>query len=248
MANPQPTEFTKISNELMEHFSMLSLSPNEWKIIWAVLRKTYGWNRKEDCISFSQFEEITNLSRPNVSRAIKSLVAKQLLVVAKQLPSNRYGIQKDWEKWQGGSYTATSSRLATRVVVTQLPELVATQLPTKEIKEIITKENNIDAKASGNEPEFLFWTEKIGTKIRTKFEENIKAAHRLKEKLTRDEFIRAIETVRIARADAYAGKLLHTTGNYIQLEKNLEAVEAYRLGLEERSHFNKANRKKVVSI
>jgi hypothetical protein len=37
-------------------------------------------------------------------------------------------------------------------------------------------------------------------------------------------------------------------GNYIQLEKHIEAVEAYRIGIENRNNFEKATRKQVVSI
>ena len=101
------------------------------------------------------------------------------------------------------------------------------------------KLNTTNAPALGDEPEFIFWTEKTGTTIRAKFDENIKAAHRLKEKLTAHEFVRAIETIRLVRADSHAGRFLHVIGNYIQLEKNIEAIEAYRKGIEERPGFEK---------
>jgi hypothetical protein len=37
-------------------------------------------------------------------------------------------------------------------------------------------------------------------------------------------------------------------GNYIQLEKHIEAVEAYRVGIENRGNFEKATSKRIVSV
>lgn len=118
----------------------------------------------------------------------------------------------------------------------------------KDSKEIQNTIKPLEAKASGNEPEFTFWTSKTGTTIRGKYDENIKAAHRLKDSLGGEKFTRAVETIRIVRADAHAGRFLHVIGNYIQLEKNIEAIEAYRQGVEDRPNFDIVNRKKMVSI
>jgi len=176
MANPQTENgHTKIANELMEAFCKLKLSPNESQIVWCVLRKTYGWHKTEDSISLTQFQEATKLSRANVCRAIKKLVSKQLLLVAKQLPANSYKLQKDWEKWVSSSYSASSSHLATTLVAKQRLALVAKQRHTKEsIKETIqkklvskdTKENPIEYGNPQINSCIKFWEEKLGaTKI-----------------------------------------------------------------------------------
>lgn len=107
--------------------------------------------------------------------------------------------------------------------------------------------NYIAANATGEEAEFSFWTEKTGTHIRTKFDENIKAAHRLRKTLSNDQFIRAVETIRIVRADRHAGRFLQVIGNYIQLEKNLESIEAYRAGIEDRPQFDTALPKNQIA-
>ena len=104
--------------------------------------------------------------------------------------------------------------------------------------EIIISEQNFS-----NSKELLYWQEKVGTSIRTKHKENIAAAKRLKEMLGGADLTRAIETVRIVRADKYAGKALHMIGNYIQLEKNIELIENYRAGLEDRPAFDKSTTK-----
>jgi len=46
-----------------------------------ILRKTYGYNKKTDSISLSQFVKATGINRGNTARAIKSLVSKNLVYV-----------------------------------------------------------------------------------------------------------------------------------------------------------------------
>ncbi len=61
-----------------------------------MVRKTYGFGKKTDRISLSQFQLGTDLSRPTVIKTIKNLLLKNMLVKG---PLLLYGIQKDWEKW-----------------------------------------------------------------------------------------------------------------------------------------------------
>lgn len=129
MANPQPDKFTRISNELMEEFSKINLSSYETRVLMAILRKTYGWQKKEDWISFSQFRELTNLLDPHISRSLKKLVSRKIVTHTGKL----FGLNKDYEQWQ------KLPKLVSGVTQTgkkKLPKLV----DTKESKETITKE------------------------------------------------------------------------------------------------------------
>lgn len=102
MANPQKERgFTAIANEIVDKFCRYRLSGEEWLVLWVILRKTYGWNKKEDKISLSQFSVMTDMKRPSVVRAIKKLVAKELLTVNKEATSfgNMYRFNKDFDKW-----------------------------------------------------------------------------------------------------------------------------------------------------
>lgn len=137
--NPQKEDgYVAIANKIMDKLSQLYLAPNEWRILMFVLRKTWGWNKKEDKISLSQFQEGTNISRPNVVDAIKSLVAKGILVVNKKGFINVYSFNKFYTKWTS-SHTTTSSQGDTRVVAKGIPKLVAKGIPTKDNKPSIQK-------------------------------------------------------------------------------------------------------------
>ncbi len=97
MANPQKENgFTSIANEIMEALSKIRLSSYEMRVLFAILRKTYGWNKKRDRISFSQFRELTNLRDPHISRSLKKLLNRSIVTQIGKL----YGLQKDYTKWK----------------------------------------------------------------------------------------------------------------------------------------------------
>jgi phage replication O-like protein O len=72
--------FTKINNKLLEYIISSNLTSGEYKILLLVLRKTIGFGKKEDWISYTQFQKITGKDRGSVWRAIEKLVAKKILV------------------------------------------------------------------------------------------------------------------------------------------------------------------------
>lgn len=102
MANPQIEDgYLKIANELSEQFARYRISGEEWQIIWVILSKTYGWNKKMDAVSLSQFSELTGIKRSNAIRALNKLVSKKILLSLKNETTspNLYGFNKNYEEW-----------------------------------------------------------------------------------------------------------------------------------------------------
>ena len=101
MANPQKENgFTPIASELVEALAKVNLSAYESRVLWALLRKTYGWHKKADRISRSQFAEITKLDPRHISRTLSNLVSRKIII--KKAVSPRaviYSIQKDYTLW-----------------------------------------------------------------------------------------------------------------------------------------------------
>lgn len=91
--------FVGINNENAEQFAKLHLSGNEWQVLWVVLRKTWGWQKKDDAISLTQFQKHTNLSRPSIKEAIDKMVGKKVLVVSKDGYINKYSFNKLYNQW-----------------------------------------------------------------------------------------------------------------------------------------------------
>jgi phage replication O-like protein O len=95
MASPQPDQFTKLSSELLDAMCFLQLSGSEWSFVHAVIRKTYGYNKKEDWVTNTQIMAMTGLGKERVSEAKKKLL--ELNIVTEK--RNKISIQKDYEKW-----------------------------------------------------------------------------------------------------------------------------------------------------
>lgn len=107
MNNPQVEDgFVRICTEIVEAFAKSRFTPAESRILWAVLRFTYGWNRKKDQITISKFCVTTGLSKRDVCRATKSLVDRNILLRTLEgrglHTKSTYWINKDASKWQEG--------------------------------------------------------------------------------------------------------------------------------------------------
>jgi phage replication O-like protein O len=100
MANPQLEEgHTKIANEIVEKLCTVNLTSHESRILWCILRKTYGWNKKSDRISYSQFQESTGIDRRHVGRSLASLRNRNIITCTGQGYSLEYGLQKNYDLW-----------------------------------------------------------------------------------------------------------------------------------------------------
>ena len=142
MASPDTNGgFTRIANELIDTFCRYRLSGEEWLVLWVIIRKTYGFNKKLDAISLGQFSSITGLKRQNVFRAINKLSSKQIIAVIKN--GDRvivsYGLQKDYDGWKPVIKKDDSNQKRLQTVIKKDSELSSKKIPTKD-----NKDNNKD--------------------------------------------------------------------------------------------------------
>jgi phage replication O-like protein O len=153
MANPTlKNGYFCIANELAEQFAKINLHGEEWRILWVLLRKTWGYkkgNRRKDWdwISITQFEEATGMKRANVWRTIQSLLAHKLILKQeKQLKFNQ-----NHNEWVLAHKLMLAHRLTEvlapelQSISSQTNESVSSQTKDKRKKEIYTKERNQEA-------------------------------------------------------------------------------------------------------
>jgi phage replication O-like protein O len=96
MNNPQiENGYTKIANEIIEALMRINLSSYQSRLLWAVFRKTYGFNKKEDWLSNSQIVEMTGLRKQHVSRAKKELIERKIVTST----GNKIQFNKDYSQW-----------------------------------------------------------------------------------------------------------------------------------------------------
>jgi len=96
MANPQLEDgHTQIANEILGALMRIYLPPNQWQVLLCIIRKTYGFKKKVDWIANFQIVEATGLGKTIVSRALKALESRHMII----RNGKTLGFQKNWELW-----------------------------------------------------------------------------------------------------------------------------------------------------
>lgn len=100
-ANPQVEDgYIQIANELMDAIINYHFNNSELKIVLTIIRKTYGWKKKKDQISFSQISRLAKISIRHSQRVIKRLVDDNVLLKEKNGINNILGLNKNYCSWR----------------------------------------------------------------------------------------------------------------------------------------------------
>src|SRR3990167_4622116 len=128
---------TRINNEVLEQLVKRGLLGSEYALIFFVIRKTWGWGKREDFISLTQFERGLEVSRHTVINTIKNLVARKILVKGSTLDKQKiaYRFNKYHNQWLGKDASPVQNKMTTSEAVRL--KLVKRSAHTKET----TKEN-----------------------------------------------------------------------------------------------------------
>lgn len=147
-ASPQlENGYTRIANELYEATMQYSLNGYELRVLHAIIRKTYGFGKKNDYIAFSQITELTKIKKTHVSRTVAALLSYNIVTKL----GNNLGINKNISQWQVTKLGNKKKALnVLPKMVSELPKLVkpVTELGNEKLpkmalqkkKETITKE------------------------------------------------------------------------------------------------------------
>ena len=71
--------YTQIANELMDAIIRIRIPGEARQCLDFIIRKTYGWHKKSDAISLSQFVSATGLSKAHICRMLNKLVMMNLI-------------------------------------------------------------------------------------------------------------------------------------------------------------------------
>jgi len=145
-----------LANEIVEQFARLNLCAGEWRLLWSILRKTYGWHKKADRITYSQFERMTGLDRWNIRRYLNRLIERNIITKTGSGQRLFYAFQKDYSLWKPLSKQTT---VATVVQIDYEP--LSKQTTTKENKETIKRKRDKSLVSLFSEIEFEFKPEDL---------------------------------------------------------------------------------------
>lgn len=100
--NPQiENGHTDIANEIMDALAKIRIPGEARQVLDFILRKTYGWHKKEDHISLSQFINGTGMKKSAIYKAIKKLKTMNLIGTKKDTGFNTsYWFNKNYNLWK----------------------------------------------------------------------------------------------------------------------------------------------------
>ena len=110
-ANKTIEGYTKIPNEILEALARTKLSNYEFRYIWVLLRKTYGWNKKSDYISNSQFVKESGIKKYHIWRTEKRLLWRK--IVTKR--GNKLSLDTNYGEWRELPKGATVTKQGIKV-------------------------------------------------------------------------------------------------------------------------------------
>ncbi len=94
--------YSRMANELIEKLACTKLGGREFRLLCVVIRKTYGYSKKEDWISLSQMADMANLDKANCSRLVDGLVKRRILTIRKRGHDRLLGINTQIDQWTDG--------------------------------------------------------------------------------------------------------------------------------------------------
>ncbi|EJL3488019.1 replication protein [Salmonella enterica] len=143
--------FTRIANEILEAVMHAGLSQHQLLVFMAVMRKTYGFNKKSDWVSNEQLSELTGILPHKCSSAKSALVKRGILTQTGRV----IGINKTVSEWSSLPVKGTEKKPYLEKVnlpesgKKSLPELGNGYYPNQvNTKDTITK----DSKDNSNKP------------------------------------------------------------------------------------------------
>jgi phage replication O-like protein O len=132
--------YTRIVNVVIEKLLPIPFNGCELALALFIIRKTWGYQKKEDQISLSQMELALERTRPTVVKALKNLQLVNILILVKKGTSISSS-----SVWRFNKYYHTWKLVNTRKLVKgNTIQLVKTRIHTKET----TKERSTDDKSS----------------------------------------------------------------------------------------------------
>lgn len=115
--------FTRIANELLEAVMRAGLSQHQLLVFMAVMRKTYGFNKKSDWVSNEKLSELTGILPHKCSAAKSVLVKRGILTQTGRV----IGINKTVSEWSSLPVKGTEKKTYLKKVT--LPESGKKSLP-----------------------------------------------------------------------------------------------------------------------
>jgi len=120
----------KIANELFEAIMAFPFKQTTLRVLLAVLRKTYGYGKKEDDLSASQIGALLgDMKRQHITTALNELAAMGVISKRPGRYGSLVGINKDYSRWISSPKSGQVNESRTSPNLGQVNEIRASASP-----------------------------------------------------------------------------------------------------------------------
>lgn len=218
--------YTRIANDLLEQVMAAPFTLRELRVVMAVVRLTYGWNRKQARVTGGLLAKLTGLPDTIAAKVLSGLIAKNV-VLRHGGSRSPISLNKHAEEWrlEAVKHTPPAPKLkCSESEQNALSDSEQNALPSKDIKDITTADAVVNAQILRDAFE-VFYNAGLPKKDRKRAEEKFK---RTAKRLKRDpmefaEFLASDIGKRLA-AEQQGFELLHPT-TYLNNERWLDDIE-----------------------
>ena len=140
MASPQTENgFTRIANELMEVIPLYKFNGTQFRILFVVLRYTYGFQRKSHELSLTFIADSTGMHKQQIKRELDILIKNKVLIEEEPPSFNKSRIiqfNKNYKEW------LISRQSAKTLTVNKKDDHTVSELAYPTVSELAYQERN----------------------------------------------------------------------------------------------------------
>ncbi|WP_414454833.1 replication protein [Enterobacter hormaechei] len=144
--------FMRVANELTDSLLMADLTARQLKVMLAIMRKTYGFNKPMDRLTNTQIAAMTGIHHTHICAAKRQLIERKFLIA----DGVRIGVNKVVSEWISQD-SLTLAKTANKTLAKSANGYKPTQLNTKDnIQKTINTNTPLPPKggcADGSKPE-----------------------------------------------------------------------------------------------
>ena len=162
MASPQTENgFTRIANELMEVIPLYKFNGTQFRILFVVLRYTYGFQRKSHKLSLTFIADSTGMHKQQIKRELDILIKNKVLIEEEPPSFNKPRIiqfNKNYKEWLISRQSAKTLTVNKKDYHT-VSELAYSTVSELAYQERNNKENIKESTSSTKDPALEFMNE-----------------------------------------------------------------------------------------
>jgi phage replication O-like protein O len=109
--------YTRIAHQILIDLASYRINGQERQILDVIFYKTYGFHKKKDWISLTQFQELTGMKKSGIVRAIKGLIYKNIVIKEDNGKVVTYGYNKVKATWKPLSKKITYNKPLSKKII-----------------------------------------------------------------------------------------------------------------------------------